>query len=94
MSWTVHHGSGSLLVLTNETGETATEVEFRLKGRAVGGMFGQPDWSLKRPEMAPGAAVEAVFKAAWGAPSDPPRVEIEWTDSKGDGWETVIELPI
>lgn len=95
MTWSVHNGSGKLLIFTNRTGATVTDVVFRLAGRAVGGMFGQPDWSVRRPEMAEGDAVQAPFQAAWGAAGDPPRIEIEWTDADGERWEAVLtDLPI
>ena len=95
MSWSVHTGSGSLLIFTNQTGETVTDVEFRLAGRAVGGMIGSRDWSAKRPEMADGDAVQAPFRSAWGAESDPPRVEVTWTDSDGERLVAVLtDLPI
>ncbi len=95
MSWTVHAGRGSLLVFTNATGGTVTDVEMRLRGKALGGMFGRPDWSVKIAEMADGDATEAPFRATSRGSEDPPRMEIEWTDRRGDRWETVLtDLPL
>jgi len=56
-------------------------------------MFGQRNWSLKLAEMADGDAVEAPFKLALGAQSDPPRMEIRWTDSNDERWDAAMTCP-
>jgi hypothetical protein len=95
MDWSVHRGSGQLLVFTTATGDTATNVEMKLEGKAVGGMFGRRDWSVKMDSMAPGDAVEAPFKAGWGANTDPPRVEITWASPDGQQHVTILDdLPL
>lgn len=94
MDWSVQHGSGKLLIFTNETGGTVTDVQFRLRGAAVGGMFSQRDWSLKVPEMGPGKAMEAPFKAALGKESNPPRMEITWISPAGHSRSEVLSLPL
>jgi hypothetical protein len=94
MSWSVYHGSGSLLVLVNDNDMVATDVVMQLRGRAVGGMFGDPSWSQKVATMRPGDAVQAVFKAAWGAQADPPRIEISWTGRDNRQYEETVVLPI
>lgn len=94
MNWSVQHGSGKLLIFTNETGDTVTDVQFRLKGAAVGGTFGRRDWSFKVPEMGPEKAMEAPFKSALGKESNPPRMEITWTSPDGDEHSDVLQLPI
>jgi len=85
--------SGKLLELVNHTGGPVTDVVMKLQGRAVGGMFGDPDWSQKVPLMEEDQYVEAVFAAAWGAPSDPPRVEIAWTDFDEMRQTALVYLP-
>lgn len=94
MPWTVRHGQGRLLLITNETGAEAADMEMKLRGAAVGGMFGNPNWSFSTPSMAHGQSVEAPFGAAWGADADPPRMEITWTDPGGQQRETVVRLPL
>jgi hypothetical protein len=94
MSWTVRHGQGRLLVITNETGAEAADVEMKLRGKAVGGMVSSRNWSFSRPSMAHGQSVEAPFRAALGAKADPPRMEITWTDPGGQQRETVVSLPL
>jgi hypothetical protein len=95
MNWSVYCGSGRLLVFTNETGGVATDVEMRLRGKAVGGMFSRPDWSVKLDRMANGDAVEAPFDAALGANTDPPRIEITWTSPNGERNQAVLDdLPL
>lgn len=95
MEWSVRRGSGRLLVFTNETGETVTDVKMKLAGKAVGGMFGKPDWSVKLDEMADGAAVQAPFRRALGANADPPRIEITWTSRDGEKHRATLgDLPL
>ncbi|NTY58730.1 hypothetical protein [Mycolicibacterium sphagni] len=95
MSWSVQRGSGRLLVISNETGQTVTHVEMRLRGKAIGGMFGRRDWSVKQDEMADGDAVQAPFVAAMGARTDPPRIEITWTSPDGRQHHDVLDdLPL
>lgn len=95
MDWSVQRGSGSLLVFTNRTGGRAVDVEMRLKGKAVGGRFAQHNWSVARDEMADGQAIEAPFRAAWGANTDPSRMEITWTSSTGQRRQVVLDdLPL
>lgn len=95
MEWSVDNGSGRLLVITNDTGDTVTNVVMRLKGKAVAGMFSRRDWSIERSDMADGDAVQAPFRAAMGARSDPPCIEIEWTDPNGNSRRTVLtDLPL
>lgn len=95
MGWTVHRGSGRLLVFTNQNGEAVSDVKMTLRGKAVGGMFPRRDWTVTRAEMTPGAAVEAPFKAAFGARTDPPRMEIEWTSADGQRRQVVLDdLPL
>lgn len=95
MSWSVHHGSGKLLVFTNETGDAVTDVVMRLKGKALGGMFARRDWTMTVETLPDGGAVQAPFKSVMGAKSDPPRMEIEWTSPNGDRWQTILDdLPL
>lgn len=47
-------------------GETATNVEMRLKGKAVGGTFAGQNWSVKHDEMTDGDSVEFRFQATSG----------------------------
>jgi hypothetical protein len=52
MEWTVHQGSGRLLVFTNQNGETVSDVKMTLRGKAVGGAISpRRDWSFTRDEM-------------------------------------------
>jgi hypothetical protein len=95
MDWSVHRGSGSLLVFTNETGDAVTDVKMKLRGRALGGMIARRDWSVKKAEMADGDGVEAPFRKAMGANADPPRIEITWTSPDGDRHQVVLDdLPL
>lgn len=95
MDWSVHRGSGRLLVFTNETGDAVTDVEMKLRGRADGGMFGRRGWSVKQAEIADGDGVEAPFRKTSGADADPPRVEITWTSPDGDRHQVVLDdLPL
>ncbi len=94
MTWTVYQGRGRLLALTNETGAEAIDVVMKLRGAAVGGMFGNPNWSFSAPSMAHGQSVEAPFGAAWGAANDPPRIEIAWTAPSDERREYVVHLPV
>lgn len=95
MDWSVHRGGGSLLVFTNMTGETASGVELRLKGKAVGGSFARRNWSARFDEVAAGQGVEAPFRKAFGADLDPPRMEITWTSADGRRRHTVLDdLPL
>lgn len=91
MEWSVQGGGGSLLVCTNETGETVTDVEMKLQGRALGGMFARRNWFMKLDEMAGGGAVEAPFRAMTGATTDPPRMEITWTSPAGQRRQVVLD---
>lgn len=95
VGFTVHHGSGSLLVFTNQTGETITDVHMQLRGKAVGGRFARRDWSLNVEQWADGQTAEAPFRAAFGAHSDPPRIEITWTAANGQPrYQTLDDLPL
>ncbi|MEH3129168.1 MAG: hypothetical protein PGN27_04305 [Mycolicibacterium neoaurum] len=93
--WTVRRDRGSLLVIANNTGHAVTRVEMRLKGAAVGGTIARRDWSAKRAEMQQGDYVAAPFKVAMGARSNPPRIEITWTDHLGGERGTALtDLPL
>lgn len=93
--WVVHRGTGHLLVFTNATGETVTDVEFRLRGMAVGGKFGDRNWSRSYPVMDAGDSIQSPFRAGYGARNDPPRIEITWTSGDGDRFEvTLSDLPL
>ncbi|SKS09937.1 Uncharacterised protein [Mycobacteroides abscessus subsp. massiliense] len=95
MTWTASPGrSGHLLLLTNETGFVAKDVSMQLRGHAVGGMFGNPEWSFSAPQIADGQSVEAPFRAAWGAATDPPRLEITWTAANGQTCSQTLLLPL
>lgn len=95
MDWSVHHGTGKLLVFTNETGDTVTDVVMRMKGKALGGIFARRDWTTTAETLPHGGAVQAPFQAVAGAQSDPPRMEIEWTSPSGDRRHTVLDdLPL
>jgi hypothetical protein len=39
MEWTVHQGSGRLLVFTNQNGETVSDVKMTLRGKRLVGQF-------------------------------------------------------
>lgn len=91
----MRRGSGKLLVITNNTGERVTNVKMNLFGRAIGGMFSDPNWSGTSAEVAHGGGIEAPFGAVWGAQADPPRIEISWTSADGVERSTVLDdLPL
>jgi hypothetical protein len=95
MDWLVRRGSGKLLVITNNTGSTVTDVKMQLRGHAVGGMFGDPNWSWTSAELAHGGGIETVFGAAWGAAADPPRIEVTWTAADGKPRHQILDdLPL
>jgi len=93
MGWSLIPGSGTLLAITNDTGETVTDVVMRLRGDAIGGRFGRRDWSATTSLMANGESVEAPFRGRAGA-ADTPRIEITWTNASGAPQQAILRLPI